>query len=464
MKFDPAALRYLSDDDFRVLTAIEMGMRNHELVPIPLISVISGLRHGGYMRALKEVHKNKLVHKETQRYVGYRLTSMGYDYLALRALVKRGVVNAVGRAIGVGKEADVFVVTASEELVSEVAELAEDDRMAIKLHRLGRTSFRAVKSKRDYLVHRKSASWIYMSRLAAMKEYAFMCALHQRAFPVPRPIGQSRHVVVMELCKGGLLTQVRELPDAAALANALLDVIARFATHGLVHCDLNEFNIIVDEEGAFKVIDFPQMVSTSHIDAELLFERDVDGICRFFEHRFGVPEHELNRPVLADILSQRGDAEQLDAVVAASGFKNTADDEGDELHLVKGEEGEGGEDENEILHQIFKGTPSSSVAQAEAVSQSFAQRNSIQQADDSQDAVTSVEQTDDSQDAVTSVEQTGDSKYHMQDAGINHALIEARVRRQRANKSQRRQLARRNVVKDAEKRKVKNEVKSGFWD
>lgn len=43
-------------------------------------------------------------------------------------------------------------------------------------YRLGRISFRAVKEKRDYMGKRKSASWMYMSRLAAQKEYAFMKA------------------------------------------------------------------------------------------------------------------------------------------------------------------------------------------------------------------------------------------------------------------------------------------------
>lgn len=42
------------------------------------------------------------------------------------------------------------------------------------LTRLGRISFRAIKQKRDYLGKRKSASWMYMSRLAAQKEYSFM--------------------------------------------------------------------------------------------------------------------------------------------------------------------------------------------------------------------------------------------------------------------------------------------------
>ena len=43
-----------------------------------------------------------------------------------------------------------------------------------KQKRLGRVSFRAIKEKRDYLKHRKNASWLYLSRLAALKEFAYM--------------------------------------------------------------------------------------------------------------------------------------------------------------------------------------------------------------------------------------------------------------------------------------------------
>lgn len=40
MKLDIKVLRYLTKEDFRVLTAIEMGMRNHEIVPVELVSEI----------------------------------------------------------------------------------------------------------------------------------------------------------------------------------------------------------------------------------------------------------------------------------------------------------------------------------------------------------------------------------------------------------------------------------------
>ena len=45
----------------------------------------------------------------------------------------------------------------------------------------------------------------------------------------------------------------------------------------LVHCDFNEFNLMVSDSGQVTVIDFPQMVSTSHANASDLFARDLQG-------------------------------------------------------------------------------------------------------------------------------------------------------------------------------------------
>ena len=80
--------------------------------------------------------------------------------------------------------------------------------MALKLHRLGRTSFRAVKSKRDYLRKGNHYSWLYLSRLAAIKEFAFMKALGEKGIPVPVAIDQNRHAVLMERIDGVPLVQV----------------------------------------------------------------------------------------------------------------------------------------------------------------------------------------------------------------------------------------------------------------
>ena len=59
-----------------------------------------------------------------------------------------------------------------------------------------------VKNKRDYLNNRKNFNWLYMSRLAAIKEYLFMQKLHENEFKTPVPIDQNRHGIIMSLIDG----------------------------------------------------------------------------------------------------------------------------------------------------------------------------------------------------------------------------------------------------------------------
>ncbi|CAL1168969.1 unnamed protein product [Cladocopium goreaui] len=42
---------------------------------------------------------------------------------------------------------------------------------------------------------------MYMAKLAAAKEFAYMKALKDEGFPVPSPIDQNRHVVVMSFAR-----------------------------------------------------------------------------------------------------------------------------------------------------------------------------------------------------------------------------------------------------------------------
>lgn len=65
---------------------------------------------------------------------------MGYDYLALKVLIKRGHVAKIGPKIGVGKESDIYICYKPD-----------GEECVVKFARLGRTSFKAVKDKRDYL-------------------------------------------------------------------------------------------------------------------------------------------------------------------------------------------------------------------------------------------------------------------------------------------------------------------------
>ena len=317
---DVEVLRYLSKDEFRVLTAVELGMRNHELVPKGMVEIIAGIKRGGTFKSLGVLLKHKLVHHESLPYDSVRLTNLGYDYLALKTLVKRGHMTRLGRQIGVGKEADVY--EASDD---------EGNLLAIKFHRLGRTSFRAVRRHRDYLRDnsRKQGSWLYLSRLAALKEYAFMQALGERGFRVPKAVDQNRHCVLMELVQGPVMYKVPTLSDPRALLERCLDVLCELARCGLVHCDYNEFNLIVDRSTAcdVTVIDFPQMVAVTHPNAAALFARDARCLTVFFEKQFGYV-HDKPEPRLEDVLSDgRGVLDKNGASIAdslkASGFDAT---------------------------------------------------------------------------------------------------------------------------------------------
>ncbi|KAI1762910.1 RIO1-domain-containing protein [Hypoxylon sp. FL1150] len=343
MKLDTKAMRHLAAEDWRVLTAVEIGSKNHEIIPTPLIESISKLR-GGANRVHKSISAlakvGLIARLKEAKYDGYRLTYGGLDYLALHTYASRKEVYSVGNRIGVGKESDILVVA--------------DDRGAqkvLKIHRLGRISFRTVKANRDYLRKRQGGSWMYLSRLAAEKEFAFMRALRDEGFPVPEPISQSRHTVLMELVDAFPLRQISEVPDPAALYAELISMILRLARHGLIHGDFNEFNILIKEETKSNkepssekgkevetaeekeekltitpiLIDFPQMVSMDHQNAEMYFDRDVNCVKRFFERRFHFVSTQPG-PFFKDAKKTVGKdgAKRLDAAVEASGFSKKA--------------------------------------------------------------------------------------------------------------------------------------------
>jgi RIO kinase 2 len=245
----------MSGQDFRVLEAVEKGMQKYSLVPAPLIATNANLRHGGTGKVLSGLLRDKLLsHDKSCGYDGYRLTNAGYDILALHDLKTRKHVAAIGDRIGTGKESDIYL-----------AVHPSGQQVVLKLHRLGRTSFRNVKKTRDYFVYHQKGrnagvaqqsqggSWLFLSRKSALKEFAFMKALYQVDYPTPEPIAHSRHIVVMSLVRGVPLYQITHSQmspeQASSIFHQAADLAVRLARHGLVHCDLNEFNLMVDLSG-----------------------------------------------------------------------------------------------------------------------------------------------------------------------------------------------------------------------
>lgn len=240
----------------------------------------------------------------------------------------RGSIYSFGNQIGIGKESNIYIVSDEEE-----------NTLCLKLHRLGRTCFRNIKNKRDYHGKRKNASWLYLSRISATREFAYMKALYERGFPVPKPIDFSRHCIIMELVNGYPMTQVDVVENVDQLYDDLMNLIVRLGNAGVIHGDFNEFNIMVTEEAKPVLIDFPQMLSTSHMNAQMYFDRDVNGVREMFKKKFGFESEDY--PKFEDL--ERDDV--LDVEVSCTGF--TKEMEKDLLNEYHPENADSDSDESE---------------------------------------------------------------------------------------------------------------------
>lgn len=148
--------------------------------------------------------------------------------------------------------------------------------------------------------------------------------------------------------------QIAHIDNPGALYSELMELIVRLARSGLIHGDFNEFNLLIREANAEKgevnpvpiLIDFPQMVSTEHENAEYYFNRDVECIRTFFRKRFRY-ESSVYPKFLSTVNENDGKKDfELDVMVAASGF-GKKEGEALERYMKMIEEAEGDEEEED---------------------------------------------------------------------------------------------------------------------
>ena len=270
------SLPSLENYDLRVLQAIELGMIQHQIVPHDEVLRYSGLNINEIDHRLDNLYKSELIYRERDPYLGYLMNYNGYDLLALNALVKSNILTHLGPSIGVGKEADVFEgVTPDNKTV------------AVKFHRLGRTSFRDTKRKREYLADRRHTSWLYQARLAAETEYKALQLMQEAGVQVPEPIYQNRHTIVMQYIEGTQLSDIISLEEPEIFLDDILENMKKAYKAGVVHSDLSEYNILIDTETHVWIIDWPQYITKDHYNAEEILARDIGNITYYFERKYG---------------------------------------------------------------------------------------------------------------------------------------------------------------------------------
>jgi len=266
--------RELERYDFRVLQAVETGMRFFDWVPVDDLPSYARLPRDEVDYRIKRLSKYKLVERKTAHYVGYKLTFGGYDALAINTLVRRGAIKSLGSKVGVGKESDIYD-----------AEREGGRIVIVKFHREG-TTFRHMKRSRGYFGEAERCSWMLASRLAAEREYEAIATLYGNV-AVPTPIAHNRHVIVMGLVNGREMSNTA-LGDPVAILEEIIAQIKLTYELGIIHADLSEFNVIVCADGNIALIDWPQWVPASHPNADDLLYRDVRTVLSYFARKYQI--------------------------------------------------------------------------------------------------------------------------------------------------------------------------------
>jgi RIO kinase 2 len=268
--------RKLETEDFQVLHSIEATMSKREFVPKEQIKKYAKLPMDRVDFTIGKLDRLGLIYGMHGAYVGYTLNYAGYDCLAINAFVKAGLFDAFGQTLGVGKEADVY------DALTQAG-----TRVAVKFHRLGRISFRQTRRKRGYAA--EHTGWLFQSRLAAEREFHALKLVYAQGVAVPEPLSQNRHALAMGMIEGAELAKWRELPNAEKVLREILrNVKKAYVKAHVIHADLSEYNILLNQDGRVLVIDWPQYVAADHPNAQELLTRDVKNVLAYFSRRYGL--------------------------------------------------------------------------------------------------------------------------------------------------------------------------------
>lgn len=284
-------VKELEYEEVRVLKALAKMMKNHESMDEEQISMSARMHLDRVRYALMRLNERDLIYRSAGK--GYHLVYSGLDALALRELADRGIISGIGRAIGIGKEADVF-----EALSADGSRV-----LAVKLFRIGRISFRDIARKR---MLRDVHTWLLASIESARREFRSLKRLKSSGVNVPEAIALARHALVMEYIDGIRLVECTSLDDPQDVLEDVLRNIRLAYRGGLISADLSEYNILYSH--AYKriwIIDWPQSIDARrHPNARAMLERDLKNILRFFSRRFGLEHYDLNR-AMAYIVSEQ---------------------------------------------------------------------------------------------------------------------------------------------------------------
>ncbi|GME29335.1 MULTISPECIES: PA4780 family RIO1-like protein kinase [Pantoea] len=207
----------------------------------------------------------------------------------IQPLVDDGLIDDVLQRLKSGKEADVYTVLCGgkvqcAKVYKEATQRSFRQAVQYQEGRKTRNSrnARAMQKGTKFGRKQQEESW-------QTAEVDALFRLANAGVRVPQPYLCIDGVLLMELvtdANGSVAPRLSDVTlseeEAITDFHTMIRNIVRMLCAGIVHGDLSEFNVLLDEQGPV-IIDLPQAVdAAANNHAESMFERDVDNITSYY--------------------------------------------------------------------------------------------------------------------------------------------------------------------------------------
>lgn len=207
----------------------------------------------------------------------------------IQPLIEDGLVDEVISQLMSGKEATVYVVRCGNEVrcakvYKEANKRSFKKAVEYQEGRKGRNSRRARAMEKGSKFGRSQQEESWQNA-----EVDALYRLANAGVRVPKPYGCFDGVLLMELItddEGNVAPRLNDVSMTSELAIGDHEIIMRYITRmlcaGIVHGDLSEFNVLVDDYGPV-IIDLPQAVNAAgNNNARAMLERDVNNMTTYY--------------------------------------------------------------------------------------------------------------------------------------------------------------------------------------
>lgn len=188
-----------------------------------------------------------------------------------------------------GKEADIFIVRCGDHI--RCAKVYKDSMKRSFKKAVQYQEGRKVRSGRRARAMEKGSSYGRQQQEEVWQnaEIDALSRLNNAGVRVPKTFGCVDGVLLMELVTdedGDVAPQLGDvtMPEDQAIEDhtLMMHYIMLMLCVGIVHGDLSEFNVLVDDEGPV-IIDLPQAVNAAaNNNAQEMFARDVNNMRRYY--------------------------------------------------------------------------------------------------------------------------------------------------------------------------------------